>query len=99
MKNHPKVRLSSELVNLILDYVCQIDEKAEVFIFGSRADLSKKGGDIDIFILSEKFSFQNRRELKFKMEDMIGEQKIDIVYAKDTNDSFTKSILEKAVKL
>lgn len=99
MNQHDKVRLGKDLVDLILDYVESVDPHAHVYVFGSRADLSKKGGDIDLLILSEIFSFLHRRTLIFKMEDLIGEQKIDIVFGKDTSDSFVQHILKKAVKL
>lgn len=99
MKYHPSVRIDEDVVKMILNYVKSVDPVAEVYIFGSRADLSKKGGDIDIFILSQFFSFDHRRALIFKIEDMIGEQKIDLIFKKDTSDSFVQHILQKAVKL
>ncbi|HQY22668.1 MAG TPA: nucleotidyltransferase domain-containing protein [Gammaproteobacteria bacterium] len=53
-----------------------------LWVFGSRADIQKKGGDIDLYIETK----MNSREVyKAKMDflhavcDKIGDQKIDIV--------------------
>lgn len=56
-------------------------ENAKVYLFGSRADDNKKGGDIDLYI--ETGIKENILERKLKMlvdlEKLLGEQKIDIV--------------------
>jgi predicted nucleotidyltransferase len=54
-----------------------------LWIFGSRAELHKKGGDIDLYIETKSADAKEayERETKFISEiwDRIGEQKIDIV--------------------
>ncbi len=97
--SHLSIRLSQETIDLIKNYVMSVDKDAHVYIFGSRADSKKKGGDIDIFILSQLFHNENRRCLKFKLEDLLGEQKIDILFSKETTDPFIQHILKKAVEL
>ncbi|MFZ6032416.1 MAG: nucleotidyltransferase domain-containing protein [Melioribacter sp.] len=56
-------------------------ENASVYLFGSRTDDSKKGGDIDLYI--ETNVFQNIIDRKIKMlaelHKELGEQKIDII--------------------
>ncbi len=56
-------------------------EDAQVYLFGSRVDDSRKGGDIDIYI--ETGIEENIIEKKIKLLGMLhkelGEQKIDIV--------------------
>lgn len=54
---------------------------ASVYLFGSRIDDTKKGGDIDIFIECEKEynSFKNELIFISKLTESIGEQKIDLV--------------------
>ena len=93
------VRLEEDVIELIKTYVKSIDANAHVYVFGSRANLNKRGGDIDLFILSAIFSYEESRQLRFKIEDLIGEQKIDVLFAKDTSDPFIRSIFQKAVKL
>jgi len=49
------VRLSEYEIRIIKETAKEIFGKgAKVYIFGSRADLTKKGGDIDIFIETDK---------------------------------------------
>jgi predicted nucleotidyltransferase len=81
MKSHQKVRLSTEYITTIKLLAKKYFDTDEVRIFGSRADLGRKGGDIDIFIktkkknrlLQSKIAFLRDFELKH------GEQKIDLI--------------------
>jgi predicted nucleotidyltransferase len=81
MKSHQKVRLSTEYITTIKLLAKKYFDTDEVRIFGSRADLERKGGDIDIFIktnkknrlLQSKIAFLRDFELKH------GEQKIDLI--------------------
>lgn len=54
-----------------------------LWVFGSRADLSRKGGDIDLYVETHAKTVDEavKREFKFiaKLERAIGEQKIDVV--------------------
>lgn len=53
-----------------------------IWLFGSRADDSKRGGDIDLYI-ETNLPTEEAIKAKFKflriLQDAIGEQKIDIV--------------------
>ncbi len=54
-----------------------------LWLFGSRADLAKKGGDIDLYV--ETYAKNVDLAIKIKsdflneLEELIGEQKIDVV--------------------
>jgi uncharacterized protein len=48
------MRITEQEKNVIIDAVKSTDPNAKVWLFGSRVDDSKKGGDIDIAIFSEK---------------------------------------------
>lgn len=77
----PKVRLSEEEIKIIKEAAKEIfGENAKVYIFGSRTDLNKKGGDIDIFIETDK-NVSLEEELKFlaKLEIKGIERKVDLV--------------------
>ena len=55
--------------------------KAKVYLFGSRADDNKKGGDIDIYIETDvaKNVFDKKINMLIEMEKKLGQRKIDIV--------------------
>ena len=75
------MRLKESEKNDILNAVqtC-ISKDAVVWLFGSRCDDFMKGGDIDLFIDSPALEdgLKAKIKLKLKLEDMLGEQKIDI---------------------
>jgi len=76
-----KVRLSEEEINTIKETAKKIfGNNVKVYIFGSRADINKKGGDIDIFIETDKETTL-KDELKFLVEiEKKGiERKVDLI--------------------
>ena len=76
-----RVRLSQDHISFICSKSLELFNASEVWIFGSRADISKKGGDIDIFlktsytqnILKTKILFLREFEKKFS------DQKVDLI--------------------
>jgi hypothetical protein len=54
-----------------------------LWIFGSRTDLNRKGGDIDLYVETDAISAAAAIEMKidflWELEKIIGEQKIDVV--------------------
>lgn len=83
----------------ILSTVKSLDQNARVYLFGSRVDDSKKGGDIDLLVMSDKLTSDDKRAIKMKLYERIGEQKIDIVLAADDTDPFVKLAFETGVEL
>ena len=77
----------------------QFDPKALVYLFGSRVDDNKRGGDIDLLVLSEHLGFTEQRKIKIKLYELIGEQKIDLLIAKNTSSPFIQLVLEDDVLL
>ncbi|BCD61379.1 hypothetical protein NitYY0826_C0219 [Nitratiruptor sp. YY08-26] len=76
-----KVRLSNQEIQIIKEQTKKIFGKnAKVYIFGSRADLSKKGGDIDIFIeTSYKASLKDELQFLVALEKKGIERKVDLI--------------------
>lgn len=77
-----KVRLSKEDIKAIKETALNVFGKdVKLWIFGSRADLTKKGGDIDIYIEVPTLENWLNKKLDFlvKLQDKIGEQKIDVI--------------------
>lgn len=93
------MRLENYEVVAIKDSVKKMDENAKIYLFGSRVDNSKKGGDIDILIFSQKLKKVDALEIKGYIYDKIGEQKIDILIVKDKSDPFTRIALKESIEL
>jgi predicted nucleotidyltransferase len=79
------MRLSKIEINIIKSVACEIwGAKTKVYLFGSRTDNSKKGGDIDLFVNLEveqepgKIMLQ-KAEFLSKLDILLGEQKIDLL--------------------
>jgi len=68
---------------------------AKVYLFGSRVDDKKRGGDIDILIVGErKLSLKEKRGIKISFQKEFGEQKIDIVSFEKDDPAPFKQIAE-----
>jgi len=82
------------------DTLQKLDEKAEIYLFGSRVDDLAKGGDIDLLIRSRHLNRRDLRRLKLAFYDAFGEQKIDIVLDDgQKNDPFLRLVRTQAVLL
>jgi hypothetical protein len=84
IKGIKKVRLSdSDFEALKFCFNKHFLQGDRLWLFGSRADLTKKGGDIDLYIETHASTVDEaiKREsaFLFEFEEMIGEQKIDVV--------------------
>jgi len=93
------MRLESSEINDIKQCIHDIDVQAKVYLFGSRMDDHKKGGDIDLLIISNKIDFTEKLKLQICMKEKLGEQKIDIVTSSNTTAPFTALALESAIQL
>jgi predicted nucleotidyltransferase len=63
-------------------------DSSHIYIFGSRVDDAKKGGDIDIFIETNKNENILESKIKFlvELEKKLGEQKIDLIVKNINSD-------------
>jgi predicted nucleotidyltransferase len=95
------MRISQEMINFFKKEVSSIDSNAKVYLFGSRTDDNKKGGDIDILILSDKkIDFDKIMKLRIKFYEKFGEQKLDIVnFTFEEKDPFKDLIMDEAILL
>jgi predicted nucleotidyltransferase len=94
------VRLTDEEIQILKSAIYKVDPSARIYLFGSRTDLSAQGGDIDLLILSDHFTLQDKRAVRLAFFKYFGEQKLDIVIdSTDSRKIFTKTILPKAVCL
>ncbi len=82
------------------------DFSFKLFLFGSRADIKKKGGDIDLLVVvpadRKNFAVDNKSAVRFKIFKTLAEQRIDITVATSeeiTTDIFLQSIMSTAIEI
>jgi predicted nucleotidyltransferase len=93
------MRISTLEIDNLLGSIKQIDQNASVYLFGSRTDNQKKGGDIDIAILSKLVSLKEKIEIKYNFYQAFGEQKLDLLIVSDENMPFWQVIKDGAILL
>jgi predicted nucleotidyltransferase len=96
------MRLEKTFVDFLIEKVIQFDPHAEIFLYGSRVNNELRGGDIDLFILSETLNFSQKLDLLVDLKIKFGEQKIDLlIKSRDqaSLDPFVQSILPSAIRL
>ncbi len=91
------MRLKNSERALIKKVVLEFDPDSSVFLFGSRVDDRKKGGDIDLIVITNRNSFLDRLYLKVKLKETLGDQKIDLVLTDGKEDPFVDMIKENAI--
>ena len=79
-----RMRLSKQQHQAIKKYFLEVFHDGHIYLFGSRVDDSKKGGDIDLYIDSPDRENLVHKKLDFlvKLKKEIGYQKIDVVFNK-----------------
>jgi uncharacterized protein len=96
------MRLASEIskaLSLVVESRLSPSPGSELFLFGSRADPDKKGGDIDLLLVTneetKKKSQSFRLELRSALREAAGDQKVDLSIATSEerlSDPFFSSI-------
>lgn len=93
------MRLSEYEIDAIKDAIRRHDKDAVIYVFGSRVDDTRKGGDIDLLIISSRLSYADKLRIRQAIEEKIGERKIDIVIASDLERPFVKMGVNEGVLL
>lgn len=93
------MRLSEKQITIIKNAVTkQFDSDCYLYLFGSRVDNNKKGGDIDLLV-ELKYNLPNIIDKKIKiLADIklkIGEQKIDLIITEKGKDD-TRLVVKEA---
>ncbi len=93
-----RIRLSDYEIKAIKDTAREVfGEDTKVYIFGSRTDLSRKGGDIDILIKTNKeISIDQQLTFLAKLELRGIERKVDLLVI--TPKTKLKDIHREALK-
>jgi len=95
------MRLSKDKQDFLKETIKNILPEADIYLFGSRVDPQKKGGDIDILVIDERcLTINEIISMKMSFCNQFGEQKIDIItYKRNDNDTFKKLALLEGIKL
>ena len=97
---HFIMRLSRKEIEVILSIARKIyGESVKVYLFGSRTDDSKKGGDIDLLVRTPEGNkgVLARIRMSAMLKEILGDQKIDIIGDHETShvamEALNKGIL------
>ena len=92
------MRLSEKEIKLIKHKVKSIFGEAVVYLFGSRLDDSKRGGDIDLYVVTQTNEnlFSKKRKLKMTLEDLLYKP-IDVIVSTDKNRPIEKEAMQGIV--
>ncbi|GIV26789.1 MAG: hypothetical protein KatS3mg027_0603 [Bacteroidia bacterium] len=94
------MRIQPDEIKIIKTSILKRDKNAKIFLFGSRTKDNKKGGDIDILVLSDTLSFSDLIDIRCDLFKQMEEQKIDVVIAKRLDENpFIKSISKDLIEL
>jgi predicted nucleotidyltransferase len=90
------VRILNEERHAIVEAVRERDPSARVVLFGSRVDDRKRGGDIDILIVSDRITRDSLDDIQERVFERIEEQKLDLVLSgASIDDPFASFILAR----
>jgi len=95
------MRVTREQLGFIKSSIITIRPNAHVYLFGSRVYDDKKGGDIDILILSNiNLSVKEKGQIRRNFYSEFGEQKLDLIsFTFEEKSSFKDLILLDAIEI
>lgn len=95
------MRLSTSQHQAIKKYFLEVFKEGQIYLFGSRVDESKRGGDIDLYIQTSNRQNLMHKKLDFlvKLKKEIGLQKIDVVFDKGSHRSIDKVAMKEGIRL
>ena len=83
----------------IVKAIKAVDPDARIYLFGSRVDDNRRGGDIDLLIITGKLTYDDKLAIKKQIFYEIEDQKIDIIISRDGNEPFVKMIFDQGTQL
>lgn len=94
------MRLTTNEIHLLKEKLASLSKEAKLYLFGSRVDDAKRGGDIDLLVVSTELTKKDLRKLRVAFFKGFGEQKLDILLDDGTfKNPFHQIISKKAVLL
>jgi predicted nucleotidyltransferase len=95
------MRLPSQYAEFFKVEAAALRSNAEVYLFGSRREESRKGGDVDILILSNpKLNWEEIAHIRRRFWEQFGFQKLDLVcFSPEDRSAFKELVLLDATRL
>ncbi|NPA58434.1 MAG: nucleotidyltransferase domain-containing protein [Aquificae bacterium] len=96
------VRLTGKQLKGIKEAVKEVyGSSARVFLFGSRTDRSRKGGDVDLLVVVNggREIYGKRIELLGKLYRVLGERKIDLIITDKPETEVEKKAFAEGVEI
>jgi len=95
------MRLSPEVTHAIQEAFVQVFEKGDLYLFGSRVDDTRKGGDIDLYVDTDNRERLGEKRIEFlaRVKRRIGNQRIDLVVARGTKRSIDEAAISEGILL
>jgi len=93
------MRLTKKEIEIIKTTIFEVFSQSQIYLFGSRVENYKKGGDIDLFVIPKNRDnlFEKKIKALAKLERKL-HKPVDIVIHKDFERAIEKEAL-KGVKL
>ncbi len=95
------MRLNKRYIEVIKKSFQDVFKSGDIYLFGSRVDDSKKGGDIDLYLVIDNRVniFKNKLKFLAKIKRELGEQKIDVIFNIDQDRLIEKEAIKWGIKL
>ncbi len=95
------MRLTKDEQTIIKDTFIIYFKTGEIYLFGSRVEDDKKGGDIDLFITTSDMNDIYKKKINFlaQLDEMLGVQKIDLIISKDKDRAIEQEAINKGINL
>ncbi|WP_093447814.1 nucleotidyltransferase family protein [Thiomicrospira sp. ALE5] len=95
------MRLNQQQIEAIKKTFVQVFGLGDVYLFGSRVDEQARGGDIDLYVVPTEFDNLALKKVDFlvKLQHLIGEQKIDLVFDKGQNRAIDQLARQQGILL
>lgn len=95
------MRLSQKQIKSIQENFKRIFINGSIYLFGSRVDNRKKGGDIDLYIVPENKDHLVSKKIQFlsALKRELGEQKIDVVLSYDKSLAIEQIAESEGIRL
>jgi predicted nucleotidyltransferase len=87
------MRLSDRELAIIKETLSSIFDHPQIYLFGSRTDSQKRGGDIDLFVIAENAGLEQKLKALARLEQRLGKP-VDLLLHRD----FSRPIEQEALK-